>query len=220
MPVVSMIVSVSATGAGIVPLGAIVPVGNTSGWALPSSGQIKDGYVLCNGQSFPSGSDPAFSGTAPNLTDDRFLQGSSSVAGTGGANTKTLTTTELPAHTHTMAHTHSIDHDHGSVGTSSAGSHSHWIIYDYGTGANQYLTWNGGPGSLGGPEISQTLSPADNNTVVKTDTQGIHTHSVDLPNFTGTSGAASNSTTSSAGSGTGFDIRPKYFNVVYLMRVV
>ena len=191
MPVVSMIVSVSATGAGIVPLGAIVPVGNTSGWALPSSGQIKDGYVLCNGQSFPSGSDPAFSGTAPNLTDDRFLQGSSSVGGTGGANTKTLTTTELPAHTH------SIEHDHGSVSTNTTGAHSHDISYTY---------------TVTGPiTIPQAVGSAVNATV-QTGSAGNHAHTVDLPNFTGTSG--------SAGSGTGFDIRPKYFNVVYLMRVV
>lgn len=194
MPVVSMIVSVSATGAGIVPLGAIVPVGNTSGWALPSSGQIKDGYVLCDGQSFPSGSNPAFSGTAPNLTDDRFLQGSSSVAGTGGANTKTLTTTELPAHTH------SINHDHGAVSTSTAGSHSH--------GTNIYTN-----NILGGPlGPFPNASLVDISSVIQTSMAGDHTHSVDLPNFTGASG--------SAGSGTGFDIRPKYFNVVYLMRVV
>jgi hypothetical protein len=218
MAIVSMMLSVN--GPGTVPLGAIIPVGDVGAWALPASGEIKDGFALCDGTAFPAGSHPSFAGNRPNLSDSRFLQGSSSVGGTGGANSKTLATAELPAHTHTMAHVHSIEHNHGSADTGYAGTHSHWIIYDYGTPPNNYLTWNGGPGALGGPELSTVYSPIDNNTVVKTDSQGSHYHSVDLPNFTGNSGAASNSTTSSVGSGTSFDIRPQYFGVVYLMRVI
>ena len=182
--------SPSLEGRGAVPLGAIVPVGNISGWALPAAGAIKDGYALCNGQAFPSGSNLAFSGNMPNLSDDRFLQGSSSVAGTGGANTKTLATAELPAHTH------SIEHDHGAVSTNTVGAHQHNV---------NALAFTGFYAFASGPTGNVTSG-------VATDSAGDHAHTVDLPNFTGTSG--------SAGSGTAFDIRPKYFNVVYLMRVV
>ena len=191
----------SANGPGTVPLGAIVPVGNISGWALPAAGAIKDGYALCNGQAFPSGSNLAFSGNMPNLSDDRFLQGSSSVAGTGGANTKTLATAELPAHTH------SIEHDHGAVSTNTVGAHQHNIIVPPG------LTGNVNDSGSGAFDVffNTTLGTAGTTDVLTT-SAGDHAHTVDLPNFTGTSG--------SAGSGTAFDIRPKYFNVVYLMRVV
>lgn len=207
-------------GRGVVPLGAVIAVGNIASWALPAAGAIKDGYALCNGQAFPSGSNTLFTGNMPNLSDERFLQGSSSVGGTGGANSKTLATAELPAHTHTMAHTHSIEHDHESATTNLAGFHSHSIVNPYNSGVNGYLTWNGGPGTLGGPELSTVLSPTDNAFMVGTDAAPSHAHTVDLSNFTGTSGAASNATTSSVGSGTAFDIRPQYFNVVYLMRVI
>jgi hypothetical protein len=212
---------VSVNGPGTIPLGAVISIGNPGAWALPAAGEIKDGYALCNGQAFPAGSSPLFSGTMPNLSDSRFLQGSSSVGGTGGANSKTLATAELPAHTHTMAHTHGIDHDHPNASTGSSGDHDHRILSPFGGAGNEYLSWNTGPdNNYAGPELNATNSPPDNFSLVRTEYLGSHTHSLDLPNFTGTSGAASNSTTSPVGSGTSFDIRPQYFNVVYLMRVI
>jgi len=203
MPIVSMMLSVN--GPGTVPLGAIIPVGNVGAWALPASGEIKDGFALCDGTTFPAGSHPSFAGNRPNLSDSRFLQGSSSVGGTGGANSKTLATAELPAHTHTMTHTHSIDHDHGSVNTNTTGAHTHNVSYVL---------------LLGGSVQMPQPDGANAAWTQPTSSAGDHSHSVDLPNFTGTSGAASNSTTSSVGSGTAFDIRPQYFGVVYLMRVI
>ena len=131
---------------------------------------------------------------------------------TGGAGTVTLTTANMPAHSHTvnshshtMSHTHSIDHNHASVNTSSAGTHNH--DPEIGIG---WVAWSPGTGS-------ETL-PAGNNTVnVQMDDAGAHTHTVDLPNYTGTSGAASTSSTgstapctSSVGSGTGFSIQNPY----------
>jgi microcystin-dependent protein len=56
----------------------------------------------------------------------------------GGADTITLTTSNLPSHTHTLgshshtlSHTHTIDHDHVSVTSGSAGSHSHSIDHNH-----------------------------------------------------------------------------------------
>lgn len=208
-------VHIVGTGKGIVPIGAVIAIANSAAWSLPSAGSIKDGYALCNGQSFPSGSNPAFTGTMPNLSDERFLQGSTTSGTTAGANTVTLSTANLPAHTHTLSHTHSINHDHGSerFWTNWVGAHTH----------AQYVTAN--PNG-GGPYNTRMDYDGDYNGLgayyqLETGGSGAHDHYVDvnLGNFGGTSGGASNETTSSVGSGTAFDIRPKYFNVVYVMRV-
>jgi microcystin-dependent protein len=83
--------------------GATIPAGLISMWS-GSIGSIPSGWYLCDGSN----------GT-PNLTD-RFIVGAGStyaVNGTGGANSVTLTTNNLPAHTHTAtvtdpAHSHVI----------------------------------------------------------------------------------------------------------------
>lgn len=204
-------VHVHGTGRGIVPVGAIIAIADSAAWSLPGAGAVKDGYALCNGQAFPAESNAAFSGNMPNLSDERFLQGSTTSGTTAGANTVTLSTANLPAHNHTMAHTHSINHDHGSVSTSGVGNHSH----------QQYITANPGAGPY---NTRQDYDLDANNlqiyTHVQTGGAGAHSHTVDLPNFTGTSGDSSAASTGNTGSATAFDIRPKYFNVVYVMRVL
>jgi microcystin-dependent protein len=83
--------------------GATIPAGLISMWS-GSIGSIPSGWYLCDGSN----------GT-PNLTD-RFIIGAGSsyaVNGTGGATSVTLTTNNLPAHTHTAtvtdpAHSHVI----------------------------------------------------------------------------------------------------------------
>ena len=75
--------------------GATIPAGLISMWS-GSIGSIPSGWYLCDGSN----------GT-PNLTD-RFIVGAGStyaVNGTGGANSVTLTTNNLPAHTHTATST-------------------------------------------------------------------------------------------------------------------
>jgi hypothetical protein len=222
--------TLNTTTNGIVPIGSVIAIANVAVWSLPAAGQIKDGFALCNGQTVPAGAHPLLTGTLPDLSDERFIQGSTASGTTGGANTKTLTTTELPAHTHTMththgmSHTHTINHDHGSerFWTSGVGNHTH----------AQYVLANE---NTGGPYNSRKDYDADFNGMfayyqLETGANGAHDHYVDvnLSNFAGTSGgssisdtgAASNSTTSSTGTGSAFDIRPKYFNVVYVMRVL
>ena len=189
-------VHVAGNGKGIVPVGAVIAIANSAAWSLPGANAIKDGYALCNGQAFPSGSNPAFTGTMPNLSDERFLQGSTSSGTTGGANTVTLAIANLPAHTH------SIEHDHAAFTSDSGGvDHTHTfgpLLRDTAFGDNNMP-----------PRGSN--SPISGNTTTSGASAFLHTHSINIPNFTGTSG--------STGSGTAFDIRPKYFNVVYVMRV-
>jgi microcystin-dependent protein len=102
--------------------GATIPAGLISMWS-GSIGSIPSGWYLCDGSN----------GT-PNLTD-RFIIGAGStyaVNGTGGISSVTLTTNNMPSHTHTATstvtdpgHTHtpgSISTNNRNAGTSNGGS--------------------------------------------------------------------------------------------------
>jgi len=92
--------------------GATIPTGLISMWS-GSIGSIPSGWLLCDGSN----------GT-PNLTD-RFIIGAGSsyaVNGTGGATSVTLTTNNLPAHTHTATSTVTDPgHFHSNVFSFAAG---------------------------------------------------------------------------------------------------
>jgi microcystin-dependent protein len=110
---------------------AAFPVGGIILWS-GSIASVPSGWALCNGSS----------GT-PDLRD-RFIVGAGStyaVNDTGGFNTVTLTTAQMPTHTHTnsvstvnLDHTHtgsgttgdnSVGHDHGVSGTTSIQNADH-----------------------------------------------------------------------------------------------
>jgi microcystin-dependent protein len=143
----------TASNFGLVPSGAILL------WS-GSVASIPSGWFLCDGTN----------GT-PNL-QNRFIVGAGdtyAVDATGGAASVTLTTGQLPAHTHsfsgttntTGAHTHTVgttgavSADQGGAGssnaaettrtTSSAGDHSH--------------TFSGTTGSTGSGDAVATLPP-------------------------------------------------------------
>lgn len=95
-----------------------IPVGVITMWS-GSIASIPAGWALCNGAS----------GT-PDLRD-RFVVGAGStyaVGNTGGANTVTLDTTQIPSHTHTGSGTTAstnIDHTHSGTTGATDLSHSH-----------------------------------------------------------------------------------------------
>ncbi|MPM50906.1 hypothetical protein SDC9_97652 [bioreactor metagenome] len=98
-------------------LGALVPAGCILLWSGAATA-IPSGWALCNGES----------GT-PNLRD-RFIVGAGStyaVGATGGASSVTLTTDQIPSHTHSNTIGSESNHTHGvtaGIGTSSSGSAS------------------------------------------------------------------------------------------------
>lgn len=77
------------------------------------------------------------------------------------------------------SHTHTINHDHASVTSSSNGAHTHDV-----QNINDSLTVLGG-GSIASSPGDRTLSAR---TLTST-SAGDHTHTVDLPSFSGSSGA-------------------------------
>jgi microcystin-dependent protein len=161
-----------------------LPVGLITLWS-GSIASIPSGWALCDGTA----------GT-PNLRD-RFVVGAGStyaVGDTGGFNTITLDTTQIPSHTHTgttaatdLSHTHTgsgttgnnnVDHSHTGSGTTSSidinhthsgatdgvGDHQHSISQIRWSNTNGFINTNGS-----GIGTSNSFTPI-------TDGAGAHAH--------------------------------------------
>ena len=212
-----------------------VPSGGIIMWS-GSIAAIPSGWVLCDGNN-----------STPNLTD-RFVVGAGgtySVGNIGGANSVTLTTSEVPAHTHTFSATTGSagDHSHtysGTTGTesrghthsfsdsgttSSAGNHNHGIT------GNIYV----GNGSYTG-EAPSTYGSNYYTSGNTTNNAGSHSHSFSVSGTTGAvsqththtfSGTTStiaahthsvSGTTASTGGGAAHENRPPYYALAYIMK--
>jgi microcystin-dependent protein len=116
---------------------------------------------------------------------------------TGGVKTVTLTTNEMSSHSHSMtAHTHAVDHDHSSWQV-SAGDHQHSILWNGSIAfANSSIGTFVEGSAFGGPSV--------------TDPAGAHSHTVDIPNFTGSSANGGTVNTDPAGLGAAWSIMAPY----------
>lgn len=149
-------VAVTATAAQI---NTPIPIGGIIIWS-GSAAAIPTGWLLCNGAS----------GT-PDLRD-RFVVGAGStyaVAATGGAATVTLTTGQLPSHTHTFSGTTNTTgaHTH-SGGVSNTGIYSqvgnatqnlHPIITSTGSAGDHAHTFSGTTAASGSGTAHENLPP-------------------------------------------------------------
>lgn len=130
----------------------------------------------------------------PDMTDAALVQtgGSAAAVGAlGGSMTTTIVSGNLPVHTH------SIDHDHASASTSTTDtSHTHSGTTDATT---QAATQGLAGGSTAGFQTSLSLNNAVSSTANLSShthtfttgamsTNSTHSHTVDLPSFTGNSG--------------------------------
>lgn len=237
-----------------IPVGGIIPIASNlvGSYTVPISGNVDSkGFMYCDGSAIPASN--TLEGSVPNLTDGRFMRGSTEAGTTGGADSFTLATANLPAHTHDVSahthtgpshshsgpshthtgpsHTHSISHNHGSASTSSHAGHAHprnnglYSNSDYYDASTAY----GNNGSW----VSSTSGRSG----------GSHSHTFDMPSFsgnsgsggtgntgasgtgqtglagTGNTGSAGGGATSSVGSGTAKSHIPKYVNVQYIIKV-
>ena len=187
-----------------------VPTGLISLWS-GSSSSIPSGWTICNGQN----------GT-PDLRN-RFVLGAGdtyAVDATGGNESVTLSTSQMPSHTHTFqdnftgntgAQDTNHTHDAGNLGTNNTGSHNHTVN-----------NWGGAFGSNSGAQTFRNDHTGTSNAIIQN--AGAHSHNV-TGTTTGQSGNHSHSinvnvsgTTSSSGSGSSVDIRPKYYALCYIMK--
>jgi microcystin-dependent protein len=188
---------------------------------------IPTGWVLCNG-----------SNSTPDLRN-RFIVGAGStysVDATGGSATSTLTSNELPAHTHSLSASgttsgQSAGHTHTFSGTTSGQSatHSHSVTDPGHTHASQASKDNSGLGNPGNSG-TYTSTGAGGGITTTSSTTGIslgnadadHTHT-----YSGTTSAVSGDhthtvtvtgTSGSTGSGASFTNLPPYYALAFIMK--
>lgn len=162
-----------------------VPSGFIGMWS-GSVAAIPSGWLLCDGTN----------GT-PNLVD-RFVVGAGSsyaVGAIGGNATNTLTTANLPAHSHSISAT-----------TDAGGAHTHTITdpghsHGYTAAAGQNNVY---PGNNGGAYATGATT-AVATTGISINAAAAHTHTI-------------SGTTASVGSGTAVENRPPYFALAYIMK--
>lgn len=227
-------------GSGLTNIGTTegaFPVGGIVMWS-GTLATIPTGWALCDGTTQNSV-------VTPDLRE-KFVMGSAALTnpgGTGGANSLSLVTANLPSHTHGAGtigdgHTHTFsgtnthDHSDGDLRTEShshtfsGSSHSHTIKYNTvtqfnGTGANGSTSVVTSVGSVGS-NSSSTASATASGTIssegrLDVDTGDTSTATISV---SGTTNSANLSGTSSAaGSDTPFDNRPAFYEIAYIMYV-
>ncbi len=220
--------AISSISRSMVPVGTIIPymggyfsdsgnAGFTSVWGNDAASLNarfnEDGWYVCDGAMLNLPGSPFFDGVnryLPNLTDDRFVMGSTSAGGVGGSNTI--------SHTHTIAHTHTMAHVHWV----NAHTLAEWQM-PYHSHTQHNETWANVPGSS--YRTARTSGNWCNSishggrahiATYPTGSSGAHDH--------GNTGGASTSTTSAASAASSgavsLENRPKFVSCLYLMKVV
>ena len=146
-----------------------------------STGDVKTTYAEAdnvewfelNGQASPTPELEAMFG--PNLPDatDRYMHygdpdGGRDIGTVGGSFFSTITSANLPPHTH------GIDHNHASFTTAAGGAHDHDVTYRESA-------------SSGGPQNIAATGAGTATTRTVATTSETHTHDIDVPAFTGDS---------------------------------
>lgn len=183
----------------------LVPVGTI---AMYGGATAPTGWLLCDGTSTTGYTALAaiVGSTTPDLRG-RFAIGDNStltLLGTGGS--ATIAEANLPSHTHT------IDHDHGAANTDGMSANStltHSVTHNLGdkygyVGSHDHDTVLGNVAS--GP-VGATISEAVSISVASHNVS--HTHSFNMPAFSGNSGN---------GSGSGTAYYPPYLVVNYIIK--
>ena len=183
-----------------------VPSGIIAVWS-GAEGAIPSGWYLCNGSN----------GT-PDLRD-RFIVGagsgsSYSIGNTGGSDTVTLSTSQIPAHSHTTNnHSHNAsvsDPGHGhSVSVSDPGHYHNTSV----TGAKLFPGYGGAHVPYGGaggyPGTHFNMSNANT---------GISANASNANTSISVSTGNANPSTNNTGGGGSHENRPPYYALCYIMK--
>ena len=197
--------------------GGVIPPGGIIMWS-GSVASIPLGWYLCNG-----------SNSTPDLRN-RFVVGaggSYNPGNTGGADSVTLSTSQIPAHSHSGSTGSSGSHSH-SASTGSAGSHTHSAstntVGDHTHDEYHYSTNGSGDGV--GPGASccggtvkdggiDTGPAGSHSHTVSVSSAGAHTHSVSVSSAGDHTHSVSIGNTGSGGS---HENRPPYYALAYIMK--
>jgi microcystin-dependent protein len=204
-----------------------LPIGSVIMW-FGTVGAIPAGWQVCDGTN----------GT-PDLRD-RFVVGAGSayaLGNTGGADTVTLTTAQIPSHTHSISGSGTtananISHTHTFSGTTGGQSvnHTHSGSTDV-QGVHNHNTIGGGSLAAGGGYRAAT-----SDFTRATDAAGAHNHNFTtnsasndhVHSLSGTTAAADpvhahtfsfSGTSGGTGGGNAHENRPPYFALLFIMRV-
>ena len=166
---------------------------------------IPSGFVLCDGNN-----------STPDLRN-RFVVGagnSYSVGASGGVNTVTLGTSEIPAHSHsTDNHSHSFDAGNHTHSFSGSGSSSHSHSFNYQLGSPPYHS-NANMVTRHPMKRSYTeLSQNTGNATVSLTVSG-NTGNGAVSGNTGNANPSTNNT----GGGSAHENRPPYYALCYIMK--
>jgi microcystin-dependent protein len=177
-------------------LAAIAPVGSILMWP---TGSAPAGWLICDGSTFNAATYPALNtvlggNTLPDLRDrvPVGVSGTKAVKSTGGSAAVTLSSGNLPSHTHTFSGT-----------SSAAGGHSHSMssLMKTNNAAGSGASDNGGNSTVQGTTTGRFSGGQDGST----DSVANHTHT-----YSGT--------TSATGSGTAFSVQNPYVALNFIIR--
>lgn len=177
------------------------------------------GWYVCDGAALNLATSTIFNGAGrylPNLTNDRFLMGDTTVGGTGGSNSS--------AHTHSFSDTSTSDgsHSHNVSGTSGAGSSHKHAVNPPATNSATSATTGAANECGSGTRRTFNLSTHVHSTDIASfdsKTEAAHTHGAGSY-AAASDGAHTHDVSGTTGAASATENRPKYLSVVYLMYVL
>lgn len=251
----------AAAIAASVPVGVIVPFiggyfgGSTNGGFVNVLGNTiaavnalmnPKGWYVCNGAAPNVAGSPIFNTASrylPNLTDSRFIMGSTGTGTPGGTNDITHSHT-MNNHTHGIAHTHGVTIPYKETGNPNDSNTGGPSVANVGNTAlsiaqlaahvhTSVLVTGTGSAYTGFSNVDYPVARANFVNTGSTGSGSTHTHSMAhthshahfhaFNSFAVTSDEASNGTTTQATGNTGstsLSNLPQYLSAIYIMKVV
>jgi len=189
----------------------IAPIGSIMAWLKSFANTPQDlptGWVEADGSVVDDADSVYDTQTLPDLNGGEFIRGDATSGGTGGSDTMAHThTTNVTIDNHTALDIANDTHDHNDTfATGNESSHTHTITANTNaveTGAYPYRLMG----------ITTSGGSAHNHSVTGSVSNDTHSHGFD----TNIDAHTENNPATSAASNT--ENRPKYYNVVWIMRI-
>lgn len=202
----------------------IPPVGAIIAWAKSIAGvpqTLPAGWRLCNGSTINDAESPMNGEDVPDLNGGEFLRGSGTSGGTGGSDTMAHThgvTSNVTVGNHTSLTLNTDQHNHSVTGSVSSDAHSHNDTFATAAAGDTEQQGEGSFNAAGKNHTHNITGSVSSDSHSHGDTFGTgndthgHTFSQNISNHSVTN----NGVTSDAASNT--ENRPKYYNVVWIIR--